>query len=102
MALLALSAGPAGAVAGSTVAGVGSGLFACHLGPLVLGGAPASHLSRVQALLTLVQSLALVLSTGLLGLLADAADAALPTLLCALATGAAGLAALATPALHRA
>ncbi|MFF2075251.1 MFS transporter [Kitasatospora sp. NPDC058162] len=100
--LLALSAGPAVAVAGGTVVGVGSGLFACHLGPLVLGGAPASHLSRVQALLTLVQSLALVLSTGLLGLLADATGAAPPALLCALATGAAGVAALATPALRRA
>ncbi|MER7670591.1 MFS transporter [Kitasatospora sp. NPDC096128] len=100
--LLALSAGPAVAVAGGAVVGVGSGLFACHLGPLVLGGAPASHLSRVQALLTLVQSLALVLSTGLLGLLVDATGAAPPALLCALATGAAGLAALATPALRRA
>ncbi|MGW2374330.1 MULTISPECIES: MFS transporter [Kitasatospora] len=102
VALLALSAGPAGAVTGSTVTGIGSGLFACHLGPLVLGGAPASHLSRVQALLTLVQSLALVLSTGLLGALADATGAALPTLLCALATATAGLAALAIPALRRA
>ncbi|WP_063736123.1 MFS transporter [Kitasatospora aureofaciens] len=100
--LLALSVGPVGAVAGSTVTGIGSGLFASHLGPLVLGGAPASHLSRIQALLTLVQSLPLVLSTGLLGLLADAAGAALPTLLCALATAAAGLTALATPALRRA
>ncbi|MFI9360266.1 MFS transporter [Kitasatospora sp. NPDC053057] len=100
--LLALSAGPVGAVTGSTVTGVGSGLFACHLGPLVLGGAPASHLSRVQAMLTLVQSLALVLSIGLLGLLADATGATLPTLLCALVTAAAGLAALATPALRRA
>ncbi|MFH9349196.1 MFS transporter [Kitasatospora sp. NPDC017646] len=102
IALLALSAGPAGAVAGSTVTGVGSGLFACHLGPLVLAGAPASHLSRIQALLTLVQSLALVLSTGLLGLVADATGAGLPTLLCALATGTVGLAGLATPALRRA
>ncbi|MFF9642642.1 MFS transporter [Kitasatospora aureofaciens] len=103
--LLALSVGPVGAVgavAGSTVTGIGSGLFASHLGPLVLGGAPASQLSRVQALLTLVQSLPLVLSTGLLGLLADATGAALPTLLCALATAAAGLTALATPALRRA
>ncbi|MBO1419426.1 MFS transporter, partial [Streptomyces sp. FH025] len=65
IALLALAADPAVAVGGGTVAGVGSGLFACHLGPLVLGAAPPSHLSRVQALLTLVQSAALVLSNGL-------------------------------------
>ncbi|MFE3501650.1 MFS transporter [Kitasatospora sp. NPDC059160] len=100
--LLALSGGPGAAVVGSTVVGLGSGLFACHLGPLVLGGAPNSHLSRVQALLTLVQSLALVLSTGLLGTAADATGAVPPALLCALATGAAGLAALATPVLRRA
>ncbi|MET8622245.1 MFS transporter [Kitasatospora sp. NPDC004669] len=100
--LLALSPVPVVAVAGSTVIGVGSGLFACHLGPLVLGGAPTSHLSRVQALLTLVQSVALVLFNGLLGLFADVAGAALPTLLCACASGVAGLAALATPALRRA
>ncbi|GHF28640.1 hypothetical protein GCM10018790_02590 [Kitasatospora xanthocidica] len=101
-AVLALAAGPVTAVAGSVVAGIGSGLFACHLGPLVLTGTPSSHLSRVQALLTLVQSLALVLSNALLGLLADTAGAALPTLLCALATAAAGLTALATPTLRRA
>nr|BFD92228.1 hypothetical protein KitaXyl93_35880 [Kitasatospora sp. Xyl93] len=101
-AVLALAAGPVAAVAGSAVAGLGSGLFACHLGPLVLSGAPATHLSRVQALLTLVQSLALVLSNTLLGLLADTAGATLPTLLCALATAAAGLTALATPTLRRA
>ncbi|MFE6056861.1 MFS transporter [Kitasatospora sp. NPDC056446] len=101
-ALLASAGGVAVAVAGSVVAGAGSGLFACHLGPLVLTGAPSSHLARVQALLTLVQSVALVLSTGLLGLLADAAGAAVPTFLCALATAVAGLAALAARTLRRA
>ncbi|MFE4514585.1 MFS transporter [Kitasatospora sp. NPDC056783] len=101
-ALLALATGPVVAVAGGTVTGLGSGLFACHLGPLVLNGAPPTHLSRVQALLTLVQSVALVLSNALLGLLADAAGAALPTLLCALATAAAGLTALAGRVLRRA
>ncbi|WP_369183636.1 MFS transporter [Streptomyces sp. Y1] len=102
IALLALAPAPAVAVAGGAVAGAGSGLFANHLGPLVLGGAPSSHLSRVQALLTLVQSLALVLANGLLGLLADRAGVTLPILLCALATATAGLTALATPTLRRA
>ncbi|MER7766012.1 MFS transporter [Kitasatospora sp. NPDC096140] len=100
--LLALAAGPAAAVTGSAVTGVGSGLFACHLGPLVAAGAPDSHLSRVQALLTLVQSAALVLANALLGVLADTAGATLPTLLCALAAGTAGLTALAGPTLRRA
>ncbi|MEV0534093.1 MFS transporter [Kitasatospora sp. NPDC050463] len=102
IAVLAWAAEPVTAVAGSVLAGAGSGLFACHLGPLVLGGAPTTHLSRIQALLTLVQSAALVLSTGLLGLFADAAGARWPTSLCALATGAAGLAAWASTVLRRA
>ncbi|MFB7618404.1 MFS transporter [Kitasatospora sp. NPDC056181] len=102
IALLAWAPGVPVAVAGGVVAGAGSGLFACHLGPLVLGGAPTGHLSRMQALLTLVQSGALVLSTGLLGVLADAAGPRWPTALCALATGAAGLVALTSAALRRA
>ncbi|MFF1906738.1 MFS transporter [Kitasatospora sp. NPDC058218] len=102
IAMLAWAAEPVTAVAGSVLAGAGTGLFACHLGPLVLGSAPATHLSRIQALLTLVQSAALVLSTGLLGLLADAAGARWPTSLCALATGAAGLAGWASTVLRRA
>ncbi|MFJ9839173.1 MFS transporter [Kitasatospora sp. NPDC101155] len=102
IALLALSPGPAVAVAGGTVTGLGSGLFACHLGPLVLGGAPASHLSRVQALLTLVQSLALVLANGLLGLLADRGGAAVTMLVCAVASGAVGSVALVTRTFRRA
>ncbi|AUY50873.1 MFS transporter [Streptomyces sp. CB01881] len=102
IALLAWAPGVPAAVAGGVVAGAGSGLFACHLGPLVLGGVPIGHLSRMQALLTLVQSGALVLSTGLLGVLADAAGARWPTALCALATGTAGLVALTSAALRRA
>ncbi|MGV9266485.1 MFS transporter [Kitasatospora sp. NPDC003701] len=102
IAVLAWAADPVTATAGGVLAGAGSGLFACHLGPLVLGGAPATHLSRIQAVLTLVQSAALVLSTGLLGLLADAAGARWPTSLCALVTGAAGLAAWASTVLRRA
>lgn len=101
IAVLAWSPGVPAAVAGGVVAGAGSGLFACRLGPLVLGSAPAGHLSRVQALLTLVQSAALVLSTGLLGVLADVAGARPPMVLCALAAGAAGFAALTSAALRR-
>ncbi|WP_406091279.1 MFS transporter [Kitasatospora purpeofusca] len=102
IALLAAAPVPAAAVIGGLLTGAGSGLFAGRLGPLVLGAAPDSHLSRVQALLTLVQSAALVLSTGALGLLADTAGPRVPIALCALATGAAGLLALASPVLRRA
>ncbi|MFF2042985.1 MFS transporter [Kitasatospora sp. NPDC058170] len=101
IAALAWAPGVGVAVTGSAVAGIGAGLFACHLGPLVLGGAPSTHLARVQALLTLVQSAALVFSIGLLGLLADAVGARWPTALCALATGAAGVAAFGSVALRR-
>ncbi|WP_327678814.1 MFS transporter [Kitasatospora sp. NBC_00458] len=101
-ALLAWAPGPLLAAAGGVVTGVGTGLFACRIGPLVLGSAQEGHLARVQALLTLVQSAALVASTGMLGLLADAAGARLPTVLCALATGAAGLVALSARRLRRA
>ncbi|MER5349132.1 MFS transporter [Kitasatospora sp. NPDC002551] len=100
-ALLAVAPGPGAAVAAGVVTGAGSGLFAGRLGPLVLGSAPEGHLSRVQALLTLAQSAALVLATGLLGLLADAVGPRVPTALCAAATGAAGLLALASPVLRR-
>ncbi|MFB7472850.1 hypothetical protein [Kitasatospora sp. NPDC056184] len=101
IALLAAAPGPGTAVAGGVVTGAGSGLFACRIGPLVMGAAPDGHLSRVQALLTLVQSAALVLSTGLLGLLADAASPRVPMALCAAATGAAGTLALVSPVLRR-
>ncbi|MFB8172630.1 MFS transporter [Kitasatospora purpeofusca] len=102
IALLAAAPVPAAAVLGGLLTGAGSGLFAGRLGPLVLGAAPDTHLSRVQALLTLVQSAALVLSTGALGLLADTAGPRVPIALCALATGAAGVLALASPVLRRA
>ncbi|MGW2541932.1 hypothetical protein ACWC5I_13945 [Kitasatospora sp. NPDC001574] len=100
VAVLAWAPDPGVAALGGVVTGVGSGLFVGRLGPLVLAAAPVGHLSRVQALLTLVQSAALVVSTGLLGLLADAAGARVPTVLCASATAAAGLAALGSGALR--
>ncbi|MFD4905109.1 MFS transporter [Kitasatospora purpeofusca] len=102
IALLAAAPVPAVAMIGGLLTGAGSGLFVGRLAPLVLGAAPDTHLSRVQALLTLVQSAALVLSTGALGLLADTAGPRVPIALCALAAGAAGLLALASPVLRRA
>ncbi|MFJ9693178.1 MFS transporter [Kitasatospora sp. NPDC101183] len=92
-ALLALAPGAATATGAAVLIGLGSGLFASHLGPLVLGSAADSHLSRVQGLLTLVQSTALILANPVLGALADACGPQVPTLVCALATSAAALAA---------
>ncbi|MFD4869722.1 MFS transporter [Streptomyces sp. NPDC058412] len=98
---LAGKAGVALAVAGGIVTGAGSGLFACHIGPLVLTGAPGTHLARMQASLTLVQSLALVVGNNALGALADAHGATAATALCATGTCAAGLTGLALKPLRR-
>jgi Major Facilitator Superfamily len=89
------------AVAGGIVVGAGSGLFACHLGPLVLGGTPETHLSRVQALLAFVQSLALVVANNALGALADTAGAAVAAAVCAVGVGAAGVSGLVLTPLRR-
>ncbi|MDX3535745.1 MFS transporter [Streptomyces sp. MB09-01] len=98
---LAGEAGVALAVAGGIVTGAGSGMFACHIGPLVLTGAPGTHLARLQALLTLVQSLALVGGNNALGALADARGAAVATAVCAAGACAAGTTGLALKPLGR-
>lgn len=97
---LAAAPAPGGAVAAAVAVGAGSSMFACHLGPLVLVGAPDTHLSRVQSLLTLVQSLALVVANNVLGWLASAADARSAIVLCAVLGCAAGVAGLVTPSLR--
>ena len=97
---LAAAPVPASAVGAALIVGAGSGLFACHLGPLVLAGAPDTHLSRIQSLLSLVQSAALVLANNALGWLAHAADPRTALTLCATLTGAAAATALSSPALR--
>ncbi len=54
-------------------AGVGIGIFGAHVGPLLLGAAPHSHLARVQAVLALVQALPLLVTLNLVGAIADRA-----------------------------
>ncbi|TLQ45128.1 MFS transporter [Streptomyces marianii] len=100
--LAGLAAAPAtaAAIAAAVVVGAGSGMFACHMGPLVLAGAPGTHLSRVQSLLTLVQSLALVVANNVLGWLADAAGARSAIALCAVLGCVAGVTGLASPSLR--
>lgn len=101
-ALLALAPSPAPAAAGALVIGLGSGVFSTHIAPLVLTTAPDSHLSRLQALLTLVQSTALLAMTNTLGNLAVVAGPALTLGLCAAAVTLAGLGGLCSPHLRRA
>ena len=86
----------AAAVMGCAV-GVGSGLFTAHLAPVVLGSAPRTHLARVQALVGLVQVLALTITNPALGALASATSPAVAGGVCALgllACAAAGATAL--------
>ncbi|MFD6969919.1 MFS transporter [Streptomyces sp. NPDC059979] len=94
IAAVAMAGTPAVAVAGGVVAGAGSGMFACHIGPLVLTRTPGTHLARLQALLVLVQSLALVVGNNALGALADAQGATTAAAVCATGACTAGLTAL--------
>lgn len=84
--LVAAAAAPDGAWAGAAAAGLvgaGSGLFTAHLAPLVLGSAPRTHLARVQALVGLVQVLAVTVTNAALGALAGATSPAVAGLVCA-------------------
>jgi MFS family permease len=90
------------AICGGLTMGVGSGIFTCHVGPLVLTSAPETHLSRTQALLTLVQSLGLLAANNALGALADTAGATIATAVCALAMCVAGAMGMASKPLRHA
>ena len=59
-------------IAGASVAGLGYGLAATHLTPLVINTSPRSHLSRTTATMTFVQNLSVVTTFGLSGGLAEA------------------------------
>ncbi|MFJ9908121.1 MFS transporter [Streptomyces sp. NPDC101152] len=100
IAALAMAPATGVAVAGGIVVGAGSGMFACHIGPLVLTSIPETHLSRMQALLTLVQSLALLVANNVLGVLADAETATIAAAVCAVAVCGAGVVGLASKPLR--
>ncbi|MFV2100991.1 MFS transporter [Micromonospora sp. LOL_024] len=85
---------PLAAVGAGVVVGAGSGLFATHVGPLILAAAPVTHLARVQSVLVLVQSLALLLTVNALGWLAGIVGAAAVLGGCAGALAVTGTAAL--------
>ncbi|MFF2787015.1 MFS transporter [Streptomyces sp. NPDC058049] len=98
---VALADTAAVAVAGGIAVGAGSGIFACHIGPLVLTNIPDTHLARMQALLVLVQSLALVVGNNALGALADAQGATLAAAVCAAGVCAAGIVGLVLKPIRR-
>jgi len=88
------------AIAGAAVVGVGVGIFTCSLAPVLLGAAPRSHLARVQALLVLVQSGALLVFNNVLGAVAHAASPSWAMITCASVITACALAALLAPAIR--
>ena len=59
-------------------------MFTAHLGPVVLGSAPRTHLARVQALVGLVQVLAVTITNAGLGALAGGTSPAVAGGVCAL------------------
>ena len=99
---LASSAVVPAAVAAGALIGLGTGLFTTHLGPLLLGSAPVSHLARVQAVVLLAQSLPLIATNNLLGGLADVLAPGLLVGGCGIGLAAAAFAALRSTALRQA
>ncbi|MFD3404260.1 MFS transporter [Kribbella sp. NPDC058693] len=66
---LVLAPSAASAVGATVVQGVGVGLFTSHLAPVFVRSTPRSHLTRLQSLLSLVQTVPLIVSTNLLAAL---------------------------------
>jgi MFS family permease len=68
---------------GAALVGLGTGVFVGHLGPVVLSAAPTTHLARVQAILSLVQSTTLLVTNNVLGGIARGFGAVTAMLVCA-------------------
>jgi hypothetical protein len=99
--LLGLTPTKSLAVTGAFMMGLGTGTFVCNLAPVLMGTAPRTHLARIQALLSLAQSAALLVFDNVLGLIAHAASAADAMITCASAVSACALVALLVPAIRR-
>jgi hypothetical protein len=99
---LGLSEGRPAAAVAAAATGLGTGLFTTHAAPLLLGAAPPGYLSRVQAVLLLVQSVPLLAANLALGWLVDATSAVATVTACGGVLGLTGLVALAGPRLRRA
>jgi MFS family permease len=97
---LGLSSSAPGAVAAGLIIGVGNGTFSAHIAPLVLASSPDTHLARIQAVLVLVQSLALLLMNNVLGTFVDLEGATVVVVACAVMLVAVGLAGLASSPLR--
>ncbi|MDN3358493.1 MFS transporter [Actinomadura sp. DC4] len=100
--IIALTPTLAVGIAGASVAGLGYGLAATHLTPLVINASPHSHLSRTAAAMTLVQNLSVVMTFALAGGLAEATDPGTIALIDGLLLTAIGIAALTSRSFRRA
>jgi hypothetical protein len=89
------------AVSGAVVMGLGTGTFVCNLGPVLMGAAPRSHLARVQALLSLAQSGAVLVFYNVLGAIAHADSATGAMVTCAAVVAVCALVAVLAPAIRR-
>jgi hypothetical protein len=84
--------GLAWGIAAGSVDGLGLGRCSSpHAGPVIVARSPATHLSRMQALLGVVQAVTLVATNSLVGLLASAAGAATATSVVAVALAVAAI-----------
>ncbi|MEJ3654518.1 MFS transporter [Actinomycetes bacterium KLBMP 9759] len=89
------------AVGAGLLLGAGLGVFIAHAGPVLMTASPATHLSRMQALLGVVQSAVMVGSNLLLGWLAGTGGAAAATLVAAGVLAAAAVVTAASRALRQ-
>lgn len=88
------------AVGGAVIMGLGTGTFVCNLAPVLMGTAPRTHLARVQALLSLIQSAALLICNNVLGVITHLASASIALVTCAGVVGGCAVVALAVPAIR--
>ncbi len=91
---------PAAAAVGVALAGLGTGVFSTHLGPVFLSAAPHEYLGRVQSVLILAQSAPLLIANPAIGLLSENLGARPVILFWGAGSLAAGAVALAAPAMR--
>lgn len=88
------------AVVSATLIGIGTGTFVVNLAPVVLGTAPRTHLARIQSLVSLVQSSALLVTNNALGAISTTVSAPFALGCCAAAVTACAATALGAPAIR--
>jgi len=71
VAAAALAPSPTILLALTFIAGLGTGLFATHVGPLFISAVPPEYMARAQSVLILIQSLPLLLANPAIGLITE-------------------------------